>query len=77
MPFLASSFLTRDSRWQPEDVKYDLKVEAGQTYFLRLRVEFDTDRMTMGSFKGQYLIFLHQVDQSEAVYEIRHTNRSN
>ena len=75
LEFLATG-LTKDARWEPEDVKYDLKVEAGQTYFLRLRVEFNTARMTIGSFKGQYLIHMHPVAESEAIYEIRHTNRS-
>jgi hypothetical protein len=66
--------LTRDARWEPRDVTYKLNVEAGQTYYMRLRVEFNTDKMSIGSFKGQYNIHLHLVDEDEAVYEIRHTN---
>ena len=42
---------------------------------LRFRVEYDTDHMTIGSFRGQYLIHLHPVDESEAVYEIRHLSQ--
>lgn len=67
--------LTRDARWEPEDRKYSLNIEAGETYFLRFRVEYDTDHMTIGSFKGQYLIHLHPVDESEAVYEIRNLKK--
>ena len=67
--------LTRDARWEPKDRKYTLKIEAGKSYFLRFRVEYDTDHMTIGSFRGQYLIHLHPVDESEAVYEIRHLSQ--
>ena len=63
--------LTRDARWEPKDRSYTLTVEPGQSYFMRLRVEFNTESMTIGSFRGQYLIHLHPVDESDAVYEIR------
>jgi len=66
--------LTPDARWEPKDRKYTLNIEPGKSYFLRLRVEYDTDHMTIGSFRGQYLIHLHAVEESEAVYEIRHLN---
>jgi len=66
--------LTPNARWEPADLKYKLKVEAGQTYYLRLRVEFDTDKMSLGTFTGQYIINFHPVDNEEAIYEIRHTD---
>lgn len=66
--------LTPNARWAPKDLKYKLKVEPGQDYYLRLRVEFDTDKMSLGTFKNQYIINFHQVDSKDAVYEIRHTN---
>lgn len=68
--------LTRDSKWEPKDRKYTLRVEAGESYFMRFSVEFDTAKMSLGTFTGQYIITLHPVDQSEAVYEIRHTEKS-
>jgi len=69
--------LTRDARWEPEDRTYTLKLEAGETYFMRFRVEFDVDNMSLGTFTGQYLIYLHPVDREEAIYEIRHTAKGN
>ena len=66
--------LTPDARWEPEDRSYKLKTSAGESYFMRFRVEYNTDAMSIGSFRGQYLIHLHPVDESEAVYEIRHTS---
>ena len=73
--FLATG-LTQNARWEPRNVSSPLTVEADKHYFMRLRVEFDTDKMTIGSFSGQYLIHLHPVAESEAVYEIRHTSAS-
>ena len=73
--FIATG-LTRDARWEPEDRSYKLTTKADESYFMRFRVEFNTDAMTIGSFRGQYLIHLHPVDESEAVYEIRHTNHA-
>jgi hypothetical protein len=67
--------LTREARWEPRDRRYKLKVEAGESYFLRLRVEYDTDKMSLGSFKGQYIINFHPVSGDDAVYEIRHTDK--
>jgi hypothetical protein len=67
--------LTRGARWEPRDREYKLKVEPGESYFLRLRVEYDTDKMSLGSFKGQYIINFHPVDGNDAVYEIRHTDK--
>jgi hypothetical protein len=66
--------LTRDARWEPRDRSYRIKAEPGESYFLRLRVEYDTDKMSLGSFKGQYIINFHQVSGDDAVYEIRHTD---
>ena len=68
---IVATGLTREARWEPKDRSYALTVEAGQSYFMRLRVEFNTDSMTIGSFRGQYLIHLHPVDETDAVYEIR------
>ena len=68
--------LTRDARWEPKDVDYTVNLEAGKTYYLRLRVEFNVDKMSLGSFTGQYLIHLHQVDESEALYHIRDASAS-
>jgi hypothetical protein len=68
--------LTRDARWEPKDRKYTLRVSAGESYFMRFGVEFDVDRMTLGSFSGQYIITFHPVDRSEAVYEIRHSDKA-
>lgn len=66
--------LTRDAKWEPEDRTYTLEVAAGQTYFMRYRVEFDVNNMSLGTFSGQYLIHLHPVERDEAIYQIRHSS---
>ena len=68
--------LTREARWAPKDRSYTLTVEPDTEYFMRFRVEFDTARMSIDSFRGQYLIGFHPVDPTEAIYEIRHTDKS-
>ena len=73
---IVATGLTRDARWEPKDVDYTVNLEAGKTYYLRLRVEFNVDKMSLGSFTGQYLIHLHQVDESEALYQIRDASAS-
>lgn len=72
--FLATG-LTPDARWEPRDMKYKLKMEAGESYYLRLRVEFDVEKMTLGSFSNQYIINFAQVSSTDAIYEIRHTDK--
>ena len=68
--------LTRDARWEPKDQEYTLEVTAGESYFMRFRVEFNTAKMSLGTFRGQYLIAFHPVDEADAVYEIRHTKQA-
>ena len=68
--------LTREARWEPKDRKYKLRTEAGESYFLRFGVEFDVDRMSLGTFRGQYIITFYPVDPEDAVYEIRHTDNA-
>lgn len=65
--------LTRDAKWEPRDRSYTLDVKPGESYFMRFRVEFDTAKMSLDSFKGQYIISFHPVNEGDAVYEIRHT----
>ena len=67
--------LTRDAKWEPRDRTYTLKVEAGQSYFMRFQVEFDVNNMSLGTFTGQYLIYLHPVERDEAIYQIRHSSQ--
>ena len=69
--------LVPEARWKPKDRRYPLSVAAGEVYYLRLRVEFDTDHMTIGNFQDQYLIHLHLIDPSDAVYQIRETSAAN
>jgi hypothetical protein len=48
--------------------------QAGQTYFLRFQVEFNVQNMSLGTFTGQYLLYLTPVDREKAAYEIRDTS---
>ena len=41
---------------------------------MRFKVEYNVDKMSLGSFKSQYIIGLHLVDEEDAVYEIRDTD---
>jgi hypothetical protein len=66
--------LTREAKWEPKDRTYTLQAEPGKTYFLRFRVEFNVENMSLGTFTGQYLIYLTPVDREEAAYEIRATS---
>ena len=68
--------LTRDAKWEPKDRSYTLDVAAGNSYFMRFMVEFDTAKMSLGTFSGQYIITFYPVDEVDAQYEIRHTSRS-
>ena len=68
--------LTPNAKWEPKDRSYSMEVKAGESYFLRFRVEFDTAKMSLGTFKGQYIISFHPVDETDAVYEIRHTAKA-
>ena len=73
--FLATG-LSAAADWNQREARYTQKLGAGETYYLRLRVEYNTDNMSIDTFKGQYFINLHAVDHSEAVYEIREANRA-
>lgn len=68
--------LTRDAKWEPRDLSYTLNVEAGKSYFLRYRVEFDTAKMSLGTFRGQYIINFMPINETDAIYEIRHTSNA-
>ena len=65
--------LTPNAKWKPRDVSYTLPVEAGKTYYMRLRIEYDLDRVVLRDPDTKYLIHLHPVDAKDAVYEIRET----
>ena len=65
--------LTPNARWEPEDRRYGLTLEPGDVKYLRFRVEFNTDKMSIGTFRGQYIINLHAIAESEAIYQIRET----
>lgn len=68
--------LTRGAKWEPRDLSYTLDVKAGQSYFLRYHVAFDVDKMSIGTFKSQYIINLTPISEADAVYEIRHTSNA-
>lgn len=68
--------LTKYAKWEPRDLSHTLEMLEGKSYFLRYRVEFDTDKMSLGSFNGQYKIYLTPVDEIDAVYEIRHSSKA-
>jgi len=68
--------LTREAKWEPRDRSYTLAVKPGEGYYMRFRVEFNTAKMSLGSFKGQYIISFSPIDPTDAVYEIRHASKA-
>jgi hypothetical protein len=68
--------LTPNAKWKPRDVSYTLTVEPGKTYYMRLRIEYDLDRVVLRNPDTKYLIHLHPVAAKDAVYEIRDTAAS-
>ena len=56
------------------DIKLFGNVPPEQWNYNYLPWEFDTDHMTIGNFQDQYLIHLHLIDPTDAVYQIRETN---
>ncbi|MGE0622891.1 MAG: DUF2846 domain-containing protein [Pseudomonadales bacterium] len=66
--------LTKGAKgWELRDVEQKLTAEAGQTLFLRLKVEFNTQEMNIGQPKPSYRYWLGPVDPRDAQYEIRDT----
>ena len=68
--------LTPSAKWEPRDRNFTLEVKPGESYYMRFRVEFDTAKMSLGSFKGQYIITFSPIDPTDAIYEIRHTSKA-
>jgi hypothetical protein len=55
--------------WELRDLEQKISAEAGQTLFLRLKVEFNTQEMNIGQPKASYRYWLGPVDANDAVYE--------
>ena len=55
------------------DINRKITLQAGESSFLRFRVEYDLSRMNLGQPRAQYSIFLTPVREDDAVYEIRKT----
>ena len=68
--------LTKNSKWEPKDVNYSIKLAPGETAYLKFRVEFDTAEMTFLELDPKYIIGLNPVPESTAVYEIRDTKET-
>jgi hypothetical protein len=59
--------------WESRDINRTFTVRSGESKFLRFKVEFDLNQMNIFQPTPQYKIFLTPVDESDAIYEIRHT----
>ncbi len=60
------------SDWDIRDIRKKLDLAAGQSTFLRLRVEYNLSQMNLGQPQAQYHIQLTPVAEQDAIYEIRH-----
>lgn len=69
--------LTENARgWDLRDIKQNFRVEAGETKFMRLRVDFDVKEMSLTDPRPVYLHMLTPVSEEDALYEIRKTSAS-
>ena len=68
--------LTKNSKWEPKDVNYSIELQAGETAYLKFRVEFNTAEMGLFEFGPKYIINLNPVAESAAIYEIRDTKKT-
>jgi hypothetical protein len=68
--------LTAGARaWELRDIKQTIRAEAGQTLYMRLRVDFNVSEMApLTSPKPSYIYVLTPMSEENAAYEIRHTS---
>ena len=61
-------------KWELRDLEQKISIQAGETLFLRLRVEYNLEEMNIGQPKPSYRYWLSPVDARDAPYEIRETS---
>ena len=68
--------LTKDAKWEPEDIEHSIDLAPGQSAFLDFSVEYNTAEMGLLNPGPKYIIRLNQVPESSAVYQIRATTKT-
>ncbi len=64
---------TASSGWAERDIEQTIQVSRGEPVFLKLRVEYDIEKMPLGEMSAKYLIDLLPISEEDARYEIRNT----
>lgn len=64
----------RAKDWEARDINGSVNIKAGESSYLRFKVEFDLNNMMIFQPKAQYTMFLTPVDANDAIYEIRYTS---
>jgi len=62
------------SGWAARDIEKTIRASQGQPVFMKLQVEYDTDKMTLDQLGPKYIINLSTVSGDDARYEIRNTS---
>ena len=68
--------LTKEAKWEPRDVDYSIDLKPGEKVFLDFKVEYNTAEMNLLEPGPKYIIRLNRVPESQAVYEIRDTTKT-
>ena len=67
--------LTPNARdWELRDINRTFTANAGETLYLRLKVEYNLKEMNLFQPKPSYIYFLTPVSANDAQYEIRHVS---
>jgi hypothetical protein len=61
------------SGWSERDIKRTIPANRSKLEYMKLQVEYDTNKMTLDTLGPKYKIFLMPVDGEDAKYEIRNT----
>lgn len=66
--------LTKKSKWEPRDKALKFKIQAGETKYIKLSINFDSKKMNLAEPSAKYLIYLTPMKVESAIYEIRETS---
>lgn len=59
--------------WSERDIERTIPANRSKQEFMKLQVEYDTEKMTLDQLGAKYIIHLTPVAEGDAKYEIRNT----
>ena len=71
---LTATGLTPQASWRPVDKGLKFKIQAGETKYIKLDVQYNIKDMHVLQSGAEYLIFLTPMKANSAIYEIRETS---